>query len=759
MKKVININFQGRVIPIEETAFDLLKQYTESLRRYFANEEGRDEIINDIEGRIAELFSDRLKKGAICITDDDVNSIIANMGRPEDFEAADADINSGSASTGSSAKQESTFSQPGQQSYSRASGAFGRGRFSRNADDKIIGGVCSGLANYLGIDPVIMRVIFVLLIAPLFWIYILLWIIVPSQSLTSNITKRLYRNPDDKVIAGVCGGLAAYFDIQTWIPRLIFALPLILGIVGGSFNAFFWDWDYGFGPRFISGGLGSTLSIIYLVLWIAVPYAATAAEKLEMKGEKIDLNSIRDTVKGDLENFKSKAQNWGAEVKETAQQFSSRSRGFTAEAGERARSFASEAAPIARRAGNGLGHVIGILFKAFFLFIAAIIALVFLGVLMGVLFGGMAVFPVKDFFLEGFWQNALAWSSLILFLGVPSIALITWLIRRIMGVRGTNNYLGYIFGGLWIIGLFSFIFLAGLFARNFKNRAGVETTVALVQPSNNKLFIESVGSNVHYYMDEDFFGLDFNEDAPFYGISHDSLMLKTVRVNVVKSKDSAFHVYTMRFSRSNTNAKARELASNINFNILQKDSVLELQKGFAITSEDKFRNQQVLVVVEVPVGKRIELDRSLDDFEWFSINTNRRRGFNVSWDNNWDDSYSWESNVEYVMTREGLQKTGGLSEQELKDGKFKFKIDENGVIIEGEGELKDKGDHYEYKGPSKKDKADTIIIKSSVPVTNSNDEENNPDENEGEGNTVMDKLRRFNEVEASPLMFLNSIIQ
>lgn len=761
MKKVININFQGRVIPIEETAFDLLKQYTESLRRYFSNEEGRDEIINDIEGRIAELFSDKLKKGSICITDDDVNSIIANMGRPEDFDAADTEMNTGAGATNNSSKeQSSTYSGPGgSQHYAGGGGGrFGRGRFSRNADDKIIGGVCSGLANYLGIDPVIMRVIFVLLIAPLFWIYILLWIIVPSQSLSSNITKRLYRNPDDKVIAGVCGGLAAYFDIQTWIPRLIFALPLILGIVGGSFNAFFWDWDYSFGPRFISGGLGSTLSIVYLVLWIAVPFAGTAAEKLEMKGEKIDLNSIRDTVKGDLENFKSKAQNWGAEVKETAQQFSSRSRGFSAEAGERARSFASEAAPVARRAGSGLGHVIGILFKAFFLFIASIIALALFGVLMGILFGGMAVFPVKDFFLEGFWQNTLAWASLILFLGVPSIALITWLIRRIMGVRSTNNYLGYIFGGLWIIGLFSFIFLAGLFARNFKNRAGVESQVSLQQPSTNKLFVESVGNNVHYYADEDFFGFDFDDDAPFYGISRDSLMLKTVRVNVVKSKDSAFHVYTMRFSRSNTNAKAKELAENIKYPIVQRDSILELQKGFAITRDDKFRNQQVLVVVEVPVGKRIELDRSLDDFEWFSINTNRRRGFNVSWDNNWDDSYSWDSNVEYIMTREGLQRTGNFTEKELKEGKFKFKIDDKGVIIEGEGELKDKDSElqYEYKGPEKKGKSDTIIIKSKTSVNPGKDSE---DDAETESDTVMGKIRKFNEVDASPLMILSTVFQ
>src|SRR5688572_23989140 len=87
MKKVININFQGRVIPIEETAYELLRQYIESLRVYFSKEEGRDEIVSDIENRIAELFTERLKSGVTCITDEDVNNVAASMGRPADFEA------------------------------------------------------------------------------------------------------------------------------------------------------------------------------------------------------------------------------------------------------------------------------------------------------------------------------------------------------------------------------------------------------------------------------------------------------------------------------------------------------------------------------------------------------------------------------------------------------------------------------------------------------------------------------------------------
>src|SRR6478735_4626169 len=72
MKKVININFQGRVVPIEESAYEILKRYIESLTQFFANEEGRDEIINDIESRIGELFGEQLKKGVSCVTDDDV---------------------------------------------------------------------------------------------------------------------------------------------------------------------------------------------------------------------------------------------------------------------------------------------------------------------------------------------------------------------------------------------------------------------------------------------------------------------------------------------------------------------------------------------------------------------------------------------------------------------------------------------------------------------------------------------------------------
>ena len=309
MKKVININFQGRVIPIEETAFEMLKQYIDSLRKYFANEEGSNEIINDIESRIAELFGERLKKGVTCITDEDVNTIIANMGRPEDFDAVEND----STYTQSTKTESNTYSNQQSTSNSGSSTNYGstteaRGRLYRNDDDKIIGGVASGLANYFNIDPVVLRIVFVILFGALFWVYLLLWVVVPSKSMHTNVTKRLFRSSEEKVIAGVAGGLAAYFNVAVWIPRLIFAFPLIFGIFSGVTN-FWWDsWDIWMGPRIITGSLGTTLFFTYVVLWIAVPVATKAAEKLEMKGEKIDVNSIKETVKADIESFKDQSR-------------------------------------------------------------------------------------------------------------------------------------------------------------------------------------------------------------------------------------------------------------------------------------------------------------------------------------------------------------------------------------------------------------------------------------------------------------------
>jgi hypothetical protein len=445
---------------------------------------------------------------------------------------------------------------------------------------------------------------------------------------------------------------------------------LIIGVISGTLNAIWWNWDFGFTPRMITGSLGSTLFITYIILWIAVPYAATASEKLEMRGERVDLNSIRDTVKEDLQNFKTKTEKFGQEVKQTAQQFGSRAKDFGQSAASQAKSFSAEAAPAARRARSGVGHAIGILFKAFFLFIAGIVAVGLFGVLLALVFGGMATFPLKNFILEGTGQNMLAWCTLIFFLGVPLVALITWLVRRIMGVRSRSHYLGYVFGVLWLLGLFCFIFLIGTFGRNFKSRDWVEEKISVAPVST--LVVDVSPTRLEYYHGENFFGLHWDDDLPVYGPNMDTLQLNTVRVNIAKSKDSSFHVTKISLSRGNTREKARTNAAKIRFNITQQDSVLLLAPGFPISNTDKFRNQQVAIVIEVPVGKKIRLNRRVERYDWFNINMSNRRGWNTSWDDSWDNTYGWDAEVDYIMTPEGLHKVEDMDPTELKNGRYKM---------------------------------------------------------------------------------------
>lgn len=596
MEKIININFQGRIIPIEEQVYGSLKQYIDSLRNHFANEEGSDEIISDIENRIAELFSDRIKRGANCITAVDLNAVIDSIGRLEDIEAADMDDTTPPKSKAAPRTHEPVLKE----------------RFFRNADEKVIAGVCSGIADRIGIDPVVVRIAFVLLFGALFWIYLLLWIIVPSKSRDANITRRLYRNPERKVIAGVCSGLAVYFRVDTWVVRLIFLLPLIFGLLSGSMHSYFWHAPWGVGPRIFTGSFGSTLFIIYIILWIAVPFASSATEKLEMQGQRIDMNSIKDATQ--------------ANARATAQ--------------------------VQHR--SGFGHVLAVLFKAFFLFIAGTMALSLFGVLIGLVFAGFIAMPFADFLLNGWNQYMLVLAGLVLFLGIPFLALITFLVRRLLQVRSRHHYLGYVFAGLWIIGLVSIITLIGTLVSNFSARSVVEANYPLAQPSTGKLYISVNGANglagkgLHSTWFETW---DDEDGPPFHIITKDSLWLNTVKVNVVQSPDSLFHLYETRISRGNNAAEARTLATHIPFHISQADSVVNLPAGFAISSRDKFRNQQVMIVVEVPLGKKIEFNKNIQRYTWFDLHGNGRGSMHYSrdWDNEYDD------NQDYEMTTSGLK--------------------------------------------------------------------------------------------------------
>lgn len=701
MKKVININFHGRVVPIEESAYEILKQYVDSLKKYFANEEGKDEIINDIESRIAELFAENIKKGQTCITEDTVESIIKSMGRPEDFEAEDI------------SSSETSYTH---QNYSQDSSSYTsstpRTRLYRSENDKVLGGVCAGLANYLRVDATVVRILFAIItfggFGTGFLIYILMWVIIPSKELESNLKKRLFRNPEEKVIAGVASGLAAYFNIQVWIPRLIFALPLVLGILGSITHSIFWNFD--FGPSFIFGSFGGSLSVIYAILWAIIPEANTASEKLEMRGEKVDLNTIKNTIQEDLEGFKNRATKMGQELKEKAEKFGEEVKDTVHATSQ---SFKTETAPKAKSAGRKIGNVIAVLFKAFFLFLGGIICFAFLMAFIGIAIGGVAVFPLKDFFIEGFWQNLFAWLTFILLLLVPVIAMITWIIRRIMGVKSKNRYLGLSFTLLWVLGIVSAVLFASSFINNFRGQARDKQEYSITQPTSSKIILRVVEPKIKMY--NRFYRMD-----GFVRITNDSLYLNNLKVNVTKSFDANYHITAFKYSGGNSENAALEAVKDINYSFNQADSVINLNNSFALEKGSKFRNQRIILQVQVPVGKRIYLDRSISrKFDWVNMH------FGNDWENEWgwdDDnlgkSERWRSNIEYVMTESGLER---IDKRDYWDDSYEYndpkeyKEELQKDIDKKERELEQKKKELEKTKDSTYKYNQTLIKKEKLP--------------------------------------------
>jgi phage shock protein PspC (stress-responsive transcriptional regulator) len=144
MKKTLNITIGGRVFAIEEDAYEKLNNYLEAVKKTFASYPDPQEIIADMEDRLAEQFQTMHEKdGVQFITLQNVETVIAIMGTPEDIEHETDKEES------SSTKDETRFEAPR--------------RLYRNSDDKIIFGVCSGLAAYFGLDAVWIRIGFIIL--------------------------------------------------------------------------------------------------------------------------------------------------------------------------------------------------------------------------------------------------------------------------------------------------------------------------------------------------------------------------------------------------------------------------------------------------------------------------------------------------------------------------------------------------------------------------------------------------------------------
>ena len=310
MKKTFTINISGSIFHIDDDAFEKLQRYLQMLNRHFGTAPEGQEILQDIEARIAELLIERTGNKVEVVTDAMVDEVIARMGKAEDFlESGDEQP---SAIPGA---DEATIS--GDQPIHR--------RLYRDGDNRILGGVCSGLGAYFKIDMVILRVIFVLAfilgLGTSLLLYIILWVVVPKAKTTaqrlemrgkeatiSNIEKsikeevkevgesynKFMNSPDydrgtsrmdrlGDVAGSVLRVVLRVVVLLFGIFLIIFAIASLIGFVttmvmgqsflhGGMWN-FGWDSDVSMANlmnHFVSPG-AYTISLIAILILVGIP--------------------------------------------------------------------------------------------------------------------------------------------------------------------------------------------------------------------------------------------------------------------------------------------------------------------------------------------------------------------------------------------------------------------------------------------------------------------------------------------------------
>jgi phage shock protein PspC (stress-responsive transcriptional regulator) len=254
MKKTHTINIGHSIFNIDEDAYEILYKYLDSIKTYFNTIDNEGEIIKDFELRIAENFSSKTSDFKKSIDLNDVKNMIKIMGTLDDFK----EIYDGVDTENNNDKSEVN------------------NKLYRDTSNRIIAGVCSGIAEYFRIDPIIVRVVFFIAVPLNLIIYIILWLGIPSKDFDPNLRKILFRDKENGIIGGVAKGLSNYLRIDANLIRVFF-----------------------FGSLFF-GGAGL---LFYLLLWAFTKEAKTIGQKMNMSGFNINLSNIEDFLKKKTRNL------------------------------------------------------------------------------------------------------------------------------------------------------------------------------------------------------------------------------------------------------------------------------------------------------------------------------------------------------------------------------------------------------------------------------------------------------------------------
>ncbi len=559
MNKTVNINLANILFHIDEKAFNKLQRYLEAIKRSFEGTSGSDEIIADIEARIAELFQEKMENERQVITMKEVDEVINIMGQPEDY-MVDEDI---------------FEDMPGSSETTRKRVK----KLYRDVDSKYIGGVCSGLEHYLGIDALWIRLFFI------------------------------------------------FFALFT---------------------------GFGF--------------IAYILLWILVPEAATTSQKLDMKGEPINISNIERKVKEGFEDVSEKVKSVdyekvGNKVKSGTQNFF-----------------------------DTLGDIIMFLFKVVGKFIGILLIIIGAATLIGLFIALFTVgildivhIPGIDFYDLVSSTGTPVWLvSLLAFftIGIPFFFLLYLGLKILVNnLKSIGNIAKFSLLGLWLLSIIGLSVLGIKQASAHAYTGTVTVKEDLFFPGDQDTLRINMRSSDLYDNQEN---IGIRDMVLAYTESGERLLYSDdIRFDIKKSEDTLNRIRIRKDADGSSFTNARDRASKIDYAYAVESNILWLDDYLTTDVSNKVRDQEVRVTFYVPEGQVIRFDD----------NTRRHIGRTTRYDKDLYRSdiveYSWS------MSEDGELKCLDCPEmlEETDDNDGHIIINEEGLDIN----IKDNEDSFEMQ--------------------------------------------------------------
>jgi phage shock protein PspC (stress-responsive transcriptional regulator) len=540
MKKTIKINIGGIVFQLDEDSYDKLKIYLDLIGRRFGNSAEGHEIVEDIERRIAELLLERTNHEKEAINLKDVEEVIAIMGSPEDFSIP-------------------------------ADGAEPEAEHNARAEAE-------------------------------------------DQLHSRRRNRRLYRDTDNSVMGGICSGLGAYFNLDPIILRVLFVV-----------FAFAW---------------GITI-ILYLILWIIVPPARNAAQKLEMRGEDVTIENIERSVREEYDSVKSNVRKFGR----------------------------SESYQGARSAIGEMFHVLGIIILGIARVIVVVFGLFF--ILMG--FGLMLTFLTGLILTQPFLNNIFTDSNIslselsslifshsdyqwiliasVFAVCIPLLALMYAGIKMVVRFKAKDTYVLLTFLVVWIMSAILLTSLIVIKVKDYSGHSELSNVVALKEFKNQTIVldvlpekIDSLKKKMLYFERQGGVGVYFNRERneyfakPFFSIEkEDSLHSGLLFEKSALARDKQ---------------EARRYASDINYSWTQNDTAIIFNPVYELPKGKNLELPHMNINLYIPLHTKVIFTaRMLNFLNYSDANIDR---------DNWDDWYNqnWpqlQHGRTYIMGPNGLK--------------------------------------------------------------------------------------------------------